>query len=115
RVGASTRAGPPVRLQWFGLGAGAGGVAAFRPHGGQKRLGLGRARALGPAVLLLEEPTAGMSATETREAIRLIARIARERGLTLLFTEHDMEGVFSISERLTVLHQGLVIANGLPE
>jgi len=66
-------------------------------------------------VLLLDEPTAGMSATETREAIRLIERLARERGLTLLFTEHDMEVVFSISERITVLHQGRVIANGTPD
>ena len=56
-----------------------------------------------------------MSATETREAIRLIERIARERGLTLLFTEHDMEVVFSIAERITVLHQGRVIANGPPD
>jgi branched-chain amino acid transport system ATP-binding protein len=55
-----------------------------------------------------------MSATETREAIRLIERIARERGLTLLFTEHDMEVVFSIAEKITVLHQGRVIADGTP-
>jgi branched-chain amino acid transport system ATP-binding protein len=56
-----------------------------------------------------------MSATETRDAIRLIERIARARGLTLLFTEHDMEVVFSIAERITVLHQGRVIANGPPD
>ncbi|HXA96433.1 MAG TPA: ABC transporter ATP-binding protein, partial [Candidatus Dormibacteraeota bacterium] len=64
--------------------------------------------------LLLDEPTAGMSATETRESIRLIERIAADRGLTLLFTEHDMEVVFSISHRITVLHQGRVIADGPP-
>ena len=55
-----------------------------------------------------------MSATETRETIRLVERIARERGLTLLFTEHDMEVVFSIAQQITVLHQGQVIAHGTP-
>src|SRR5206468_2900900 len=82
---------------------------------GQKQLELGLALALEPEILLLDEPTAGMSATETREAIRLIERIARERGLTLLFTEHDVEVVCSISERITVVHQGRVIANGPPD
>jgi branched-chain amino acid transport system ATP-binding protein len=56
-----------------------------------------------------------MSAQETRESIRLIERIARERGLTLLFTEHDMEVVFAIAHRITVLHQGQVIADGTPD
>ena len=51
----------------------------------------------------------------TDQAIRLIERIARERGLTLLFTEHDMEVVFAIAHRITVLHQGLVIADGVPD
>jgi branched-chain amino acid transport system ATP-binding protein len=89
-------------------------VAGFLSHGAQKQLELGLALALEPEILLLDEPTAGMSATETREAIRLIERIARERGLTLLFTEHDMEVVFSIAEKITVLHQGRVIADGTP-
>jgi branched-chain amino acid transport system ATP-binding protein len=56
-----------------------------------------------------------MSASETRESIALIERLARERHLTLLFTEHDMEVVFSISQRITVLHQGRVIADGAPD
>ncbi|HEX5528315.1 MAG TPA: ABC transporter ATP-binding protein, partial [Methylomirabilota bacterium] len=64
--------------------------------------------------LLLDEPTAGMSASETRETIDLVGRLARERGLTLLFTEHDMEVVFSIAQKITVLHQGRVIADGPP-
>jgi len=93
----------------------AGEVAGFLSHGNQKQIELGIALALEPAILLLDEPTAGMSAQETRESIHLIERIGRERGLTLLFTEHDMEVVFSISERITVLHQGRVIANGTPD
>jgi len=90
-------------------------VSAFLSHGAQKQLELGIALASEPALLLLDEPTAGMSASETQETIALIARIARERGLTLLFTEHDMEVVFSIAQKITVLHQGRVIAEGPPE
>jgi len=102
-------------LESVGLAGRAGEVAGFLSHGGQKQLELGLALALEPEILLLDEPTAGMSAAETRESIRLIERIVRERGLTLLFTEHDMEVVFSIAQRLTVLHQGRVIADGAPD
>jgi branched-chain amino acid transport system ATP-binding protein len=66
-------------------------------------------------MLLLDEPTAGMSAAETHETIQLLQRIAVQRGLTLLFTEHDMEVVFSIAQKISVLHQGRVIADGKPE
>jgi branched-chain amino acid transport system ATP-binding protein len=90
-------------------------VSGFLSHGNQKQLELGLALALEPEILLLDEPTAGMSATETRDSIHLIERIARERHLTLLFTEHDMQVVFSISQRITVLHQGRVIADGAPD
>jgi branched-chain amino acid transport system ATP-binding protein len=89
-------------------------VSGFLSHGAQKQLELGIALASEPRLLLLDEPTAGMSATETRETIRLVDRIARERGLTLLFTEHDMAVVFSIAQKITVLHQGRVIADGAP-
>jgi branched-chain amino acid transport system ATP-binding protein len=89
-------------------------VSGVLSHGNQKQLELAIALASEPALLLLDEPTAGMSAGETHETIRLIERIARERSLTLLFTEHDMEVVFSIAQRITVLHQGRVIAEGAP-
>ena len=66
-------------------------------------------------MLLLDEPTAGMSRQETKATIELIGKIVREKGLTLLFTEHDMSVVFSISERIMVLHQGQLIASGPPD
>ena len=98
----------------IGLLEKAGEVGGFLSHGNQKQLELAIALASEPELLLLDEPTAGMSATETRETIALIDRITRERGLTLLFTEHDMEVVFSIAQRIMVLHQGRVIAQGSP-
>src|SRR5579884_500203 len=84
-------------------------------YGNQKQLELGLALASDPQVLLLDEPTAGMSAGETHDTIRLLERIAGERGLTLLFTEHDMEVVFGIAQKIAVLHQGRLIADGPPE
>ena len=102
-------------LDAVGLLGKAGEVSGFLSHGGQKQLELGIALALEPEILLLDEPTAGMSATETRDSITLIARLAHERALTLLFTEHDMDVVFSIAQRITVLHQGQVIAEGAPD
>ncbi|HEV2548564.1 MAG TPA: ABC transporter ATP-binding protein [Stellaceae bacterium] len=89
-------------------------VAGTLSYGNQKQLELGIALASDPKILLLDEPTAGMSAHETRETIALIERIARERGLTLLFTEHDMAVVFSIAQKVAVMHQGCLIADGAP-
>jgi branched-chain amino acid transport system ATP-binding protein len=88
--------------------------ARYLSHGDQKQLELGIALALDPDILLLDEPTAGMSIAETQKAIALIARLARERNLTLLFTEHDMDVVFSIADRIVVLHHGSVLADGKP-
>ena len=84
-------------------------------YGNQKQLELGLTLASDPQVLLLDEPTAGMSASETHDTIRLLERIAAERSLTLLFTEHDMEVVFGIAQKIAVLHQGRIIAEGRPE
>jgi branched-chain amino acid transport system ATP-binding protein len=102
-------------LASIGLSGQEATIAGTLSYGNQKQLELGLALASDPAVLLLDEPTAGMSAAETHEAIRLLERIAAERSLTLLFTEHDMEVVFSIAQKIAVLHQGRIIAEGSPE
>ncbi len=98
----------------LGLADQADAVADELSHGNQKQLELGIALASNPKLLLLDEPTAGMSAAETRDAIRLLERIVSDRKLTLLFTEHDMEVVFSIAQKIAVLHQGKLIAEGAP-
>jgi branched-chain amino acid transport system ATP-binding protein len=114
RVGPLYRHETDALLAAVGLRNRAGEVAGLLSHGGQKQLELAIALALEPEILLLDEPTAGMSAGETRDSIALIERLARERNLTLLFTEHDMDVVFQIAQRITVLHQGQVIADGAP-
>src|ERR1700674_2260677 len=102
-------------LASIGLGDKANAVSGALSHGNQKQVELGIALPCDPEILLLDEPTAGMSAAETHETIRLLERIAAERGLTLLFTEHDMQVVFSIAQKIAVLHQGRLIAEGAPE
>jgi len=90
-------------------------IAGELSYGKQKQLELALALAGEPRVLLLDEPTAGMSPRETEESILLITKIVRERGVTLLFTEHDMNMVFGIASRISVLHHGAVIASGTPD
>jgi branched-chain amino acid transport system ATP-binding protein len=102
-------------LKSIGLDRHAHAISGEVSYGAQKQIELGIALASEPRLLLLDEPTAGMSATETREAIALIERIAAERGLSLLFTEHDMDVVFQIAQRIGVLHQGQLIAEGTPD
>jgi branched-chain amino acid transport system ATP-binding protein len=101
-------------LSSLGLAEQADAVGGELSHGMQKQLELGIALASDPKLLLLDEPTAGMSASETREAIRLLERVVAERKLTLLFTEHDMDVVFSIAQKIAVLHQGKLITEGAP-
>jgi branched-chain amino acid transport system ATP-binding protein len=101
-------------LEDVGLADEAQSISGTLSYGLQKQLELGIALASEPALLLLDEPTAGMSPQETASTIALIETITRERGLTLLFTEHDMDVVFSIAEKITVLHQGEVLAEGKP-
>jgi ABC-type branched-chain amino acid transport systems, ATPase component len=88
--------------------------ASVLSHGDQKRLEIAISLASRPKLLMLDEPTAGMSRFESRETVALLQRISREQGLTLIFTEHDMDIVFGISEKIMVLQQGAVIADGTP-
>jgi len=81
-------------------------------HGDQRALDIALALATKPKLLLLDEPTAGMSPAETRKTTDLVAELAGRFGLTILFSEHDMDVVWEISDRVTVLHQGRVIAEG---
>jgi branched-chain amino acid transport system ATP-binding protein len=101
-------------LDSIGLSDLANETGGLLSYGAQKQIELGIALASEPRLLMLDEPTAGMSAKETRDAMALIERIAAERSLSLLFTEHDMEVVFSIAQRIAVLHQGRLIAEGTP-
>jgi len=102
-------------LEEVGLSDQAGLPANSLSHGDKKRLELAITLGNDPELLLLDEPTAGMSSEETEATMFLIERLARERGLTVLFTEHDMSVVFGISKKVTVFHQGSVIAEGTPE
>jgi branched-chain amino acid transport system ATP-binding protein len=82
-------------------------------HGEQRQLEIGLALATAPALLLLDEPTAGMSPEETHRMTDLLLRLPRS--VTLLIIEHDMDVVFSLADRITVLHGGQVLADGPPE
>jgi len=84
-------------------------------HGDKKRLELAVTLGTEPELLLLDEPTCGMSPEETESTIILIKELSETRGLTILFTEHDMGVVFGIAKRISVLHQGALIADGSPQ
>jgi len=101
-------------LAFVGLGDQAARPAGTLAYGDLKKLELAIALANDPALLLLDEPTAGMAPAERSDLMRLIVSISRARGLTVLFTEHDMDVVWSVAERILVLHQGRVIAEGTP-
>ena len=102
-------------LEAFGLAARAEAHAKDLSHGEQRYLEICVALATNPSLLLLDEPTAGMTPGETREATALIRKVVVERGLTLLLIEHDMSVVMGISDRVAVLHFGEKIAEGTPE
>jgi branched-chain amino acid transport system ATP-binding protein len=102
-------------LDQVGLAAQAGRAAGVLAYGDLKKLELAVALANRPEVLLMDEPTAGMAPAERGALMALTEGIARERGLTVLFTEHDMDVVFSVADRIMVLHQGRVIAEGRPD
>jgi branched-chain amino acid transport system ATP-binding protein len=99
----------------FGLEGRRDETAQNLSHGEQRYLEICLALATNPTLLLLDEPTAGMTPGETKEATALIRRMALARGLTLLLIEHDMSVVMGISDRIAVLHFGQKIAEGSPE
>jgi branched-chain amino acid transport system ATP-binding protein len=85
------------------------------PYGDQRRLEIARALGTNPKLLLLDEPTAGMNNAETRSLTDFIRRLRSDLGLTVLLIEHDMRVVMGISDRVTVLDYGEVIAEGSPD
>lgn len=99
-------------LRLFGLDNKARDSATRLSYGEQRRLEIARALALGPRLLLLDEPAAGMNGQETEELMRMIERIRREFSLTVLLIEHDMKLVMGISGRIIVLNYGRIIAEG---
>jgi branched-chain amino acid transport system ATP-binding protein len=108
--------GPVMELLGaFGLAARRDDLAQNLSHGEQRYLEICLALATNPTLLLLDEPTAGMTPGETKEATALIRRIALARRLTVLLIEHDMSVVMGISDRIAVLHFGEKIAEGPPE
>jgi branched-chain amino acid transport system ATP-binding protein len=88
-------------------------LAMNLPYGDQRRLEIARALATRPALLLLDEPAAGMNPVETFELIALIRRI-RDLGVTVVLVEHDMKVVMQVSENIVVLDHGEKIAEGPP-
>ena len=109
------RAQAEAVLEQVGLGGQGATIAGTLSHGDQRALEIAMALAISPRVLLLDEPTAGMSPAETTVIAQLIVAEARTSGITVLLSEHDMDVVFGISDRVTVLHQGQVITEGTPE
>ena len=102
-------------LDLVGMRQQAGRAAAELAYGDLKRLELAVALANEPKLLLMDEPTAGMAPRERKDLMRLVAQIAREKSIGVLFTEHDMDVVFEHADRVMVLNRGRLIAEGDPQ
>ena len=90
-------------------------IAGSLSHGDKRTLEIAIALGNEPELLILDEPTAGMSPEETRTTMTLIKRLAVEQGLTILFCEHDMKVVFDVAQSIMVMQQGSTIVQGSPE
>jgi branched-chain amino acid transport system ATP-binding protein len=114
---ASSLAVPETRriLESVGLAEKEKRIVGSLSHGDQKILEIAIALGNEPELLILDEPTAGMSPEETFATIELILQLARTHGLTILFCEHDMDIVFSISRSIMVMHQGRTLIQAKPE
>ena len=102
-------------LENVGLSDKADATAGSLAHGDQRTLEIAIALGNKPDLLVLDEPTAGMSAEETASTMALIKRLADVQGLTILFCEHDMEMVFNVAQSIMVMHQGITIIQGGPD
>lgn len=102
-------------LESLGLSDKAWETAGSLSHGDQRILEIAIALGNDPKLLVLDEPTAGMSPEETSATMELIKRLAEERGLTILFCEHDMDVVFGIAQSIMVMHQGRTLIQGKPQ
>lgn len=101
-------------LELVGLSDQAGTLAAALSHGDKRRLELAMLAAPDPELLMLDEPTAGMASEQVPQLLDVIARIRADATKTLLLVEHRMDVVMSVSDRITVMHQGAVLAEGAP-
>jgi branched-chain amino acid transport system ATP-binding protein len=101
-------------IDFLGLSSQRDEIASNLPHGHLRALGIAIGLATDPAVLLLDEPFAGMNHDETTQAVELV-RGVRDRGVTVLLVEHDMHAVMRISDRIVVLNFGVKIAEGSPD
>lgn len=101
-------------LELVGLADKSAVVARTLPHGDQRKLELGMILAPDPDVLMLDEPTAGMAAEQVPGLIELIESIQSAGGKTVVLVEHNMNVVMNASDRITVMHQGAVLAEGSP-
>ncbi len=113
-VFASARQAGDAALEQLGLGHVAERPAGLLSHGDQRLLEVAMAMAQAPKVLLLDEPTQGLSVEETAQAVETLARFLDKARITVLLVEHDMEVVFRLAHKITVLHRGAVIAEGPP-
>jgi branched-chain amino acid transport system ATP-binding protein len=115
-VGSSSSAGARVHelIAQFDLQAQADALAGYLSHGEQRRLEIAVALAARPRMLLLDEPTQGMSHADTQETEALIRSLATEHGLSILLVEHDVELVMNLSDHVVVMHQGQKLAEGTP-
>jgi branched-chain amino acid transport system ATP-binding protein len=115
-VGSSSSAGARVDelIAQFDLQAQADALAGYLSHGEQRRLEIAVALAARPRMLLLDEPTQGMSHADTQETEALIRSLATEHGLSILLVEHDVELVMNLSDHVVVMHQGQKLAEGTP-
>lgn len=102
-------------LEMVGMAEQADRQCGVLAYGDLKRLELAVALAHDPTLLLMDEPTAGMAPAERIDLMALTAGIVRQRGISVLFTEHDMDVVFGNAHRIIVLNRGLVVAEGPPQ